>query len=238
MLSKPLARHAFGQEKVFRWRGEEPSRFEGVSDAVFAFSVTLLVVSLEVPKSFDELMSVMRGFLAFSVSFVMLAWVWFLHYRFFRRYGLQDGVTLALGAALLFVVLFYVYPLKFLFGVLVDMLLGQAVVGTTTIEVNQLPLLMVIYGLGFAAVFLIFALLHLHAQRHARDLDLNEAELRQTRGAVASSFVNVGVALLSVVVALIGPNFAALAGLTYFLLWPLQVLSARRHRHAPTRDLN
>ena len=38
----------------FRWRGGETTRVEGVSDAVFAFVITLLVVSLEVPRTFHE----------------------------------------------------------------------------------------------------------------------------------------------------------------------------------------
>ena len=67
--------------------GGEISRLEGLSDAVFAFAVTLLVVSLEVPETFDELLHVLRGFSAFAVCFAILFWVWHDHYRFFRRYG-------------------------------------------------------------------------------------------------------------------------------------------------------
>jgi hypothetical protein len=78
----------------FRWRGGEASRLEGLSDAVFAFAVTLLVVSLEVPKTFDELLVVLRGFFAFAVCFSILFWVWYDHYRFFRRYGLADSLEL------------------------------------------------------------------------------------------------------------------------------------------------
>jgi uncharacterized membrane protein len=37
-------------------RGREMSRIEGLSDAVFRFEITLLVVSLEVPNTFDELL--------------------------------------------------------------------------------------------------------------------------------------------------------------------------------------
>src|SRR5262245_12644977 len=107
-------------EEGFRWRGGEIARIEGLSDAVFAFAVTLLVVSLEVPKTFGELSELLRGFVPFAICFILLMQVWHEQYRFFRRYNLQDKMSLVLNSALLFVVLFYVYPLKFLFTYLVS----------------------------------------------------------------------------------------------------------------------
>src|SRR5262245_5651942 len=104
------------------WPKHEVTRLEGFSDAVLAFAVTLLVVSLEVPKSFDELAEAMRGFLAFAICFALLVYLWYEHAKFFRRYGLQDALTTALNAAFLFLVLFYIYPLKFLFTFLVNLL--------------------------------------------------------------------------------------------------------------------
>src|SRR5690349_14135026 len=106
-------------EQGFRWRGGEIARIEGLSDAVFAFAVTLLVVSLEVPKNFEELTVILRGFLPFGICFAMLMQVWHEQYRYFRRYNLQDATSTFLNCVLLFVVLFYVYPLKFLFTYLV-----------------------------------------------------------------------------------------------------------------------
>src|SRR4051794_27714714 len=107
MLRESLIKHH--EPGTFRWRGHEIARVEGLSDAVFAFAVTLLVVSLEVPKTFNELMSLMSGFLPFAICFALLMQVWHEQFIFFRRYFLQDSLTVALNCVLLFVVLFYVY---------------------------------------------------------------------------------------------------------------------------------
>src|SRR5579871_6475071 len=98
----------------FRARGHDIKRIETFSDAVFAFAVTLLIVSLEVPKTFEELLVSMRGFFAFALCFALLMMVWYEQHIFFRRYALDDKFCLFLNAALLFIILFYVYPLKFL----------------------------------------------------------------------------------------------------------------------------
>ena len=124
MLRARLAQSWHSGEEGFFWRGQEALRIEGFSDAVFAFAVTLLVVSLEVPNTFDELLASMRGFIAFAICFAVLLTVWFEQYKFFRRYGLNDNITMRLNAVLLFFVLFYVYPLKFLFTAWIDQLLG------------------------------------------------------------------------------------------------------------------
>src|SRR5438105_14902056 len=97
----------------FRWRSHEITRVEGFSDAVFGFALTLLIVSLEVPKTSTELLATMRGFGAFVVTFMILARLWYSQFTFFRRYALEDRVTITLNLVLLFTVLFFVSPLKF-----------------------------------------------------------------------------------------------------------------------------
>src|SRR5262250_2677378 len=92
----------------FRHNRREVSRVEGFSDAVFAFAVTLLVVSLEVPKTFHDMTLTMKGFPAFAVSFALLFQIWWRHYRFFRIYDLEDSYVIALTGMLLFVVLLFV----------------------------------------------------------------------------------------------------------------------------------
>ena len=50
MIREKLIDKLIGDDKRFRWRSHDVSRIEGLSDAVFGFAVTLLVVSLEVPR--------------------------------------------------------------------------------------------------------------------------------------------------------------------------------------------
>src|ERR1041385_352557 len=115
MMRKTVGKKIQEANKSFRLRGDEVRRIEAFSDAVFAFAVTLLIVSLEVPKNFEELMVTMRGFFAFGVSFILLMMIWYEQNIFFRRYGMDDLRTVVLNSTLIFLVLFYVYPLKFLF---------------------------------------------------------------------------------------------------------------------------
>src|SRR5436853_5640060 len=195
MLREKLIDRGLGDNKKFRWRSHEVSRTEGLSDAVFGFAITLLVVSLEVPRTYGELMQTMRGFGAFAISFTLLFIVWYNQYKFFRRYGLQDDLTMLLNGVLLFVVIFYVYPLKFVFTLLVNLFTGGRGDFTLTdgrighmVESNdQIARVMLIFGAGYVAVFGVFVLLYWHAYRQRAALELNELEAFDTRVDVQES---------------------------------------------------
>ena len=163
----------------FRMRGRDVTRLESFSDAVFGFALTLLVVSLEVPKNFDQLIETMRGFLAFAVCFAILAMIWNDHYTFCRRFGLQDGFVRALTCVLLFIVLLYVYPLKFLFNLFINGMILRGARGQLTLA--QGATLFVIYGLGFAAIYFVLTALYLHAYHRRGELELTPLEILDTR---------------------------------------------------------
>jgi uncharacterized membrane protein len=221
---------------------------EGLADAVFGFALTLLVVSLEVPNTFDELLATMRGFFAFAISGWLLYSVWFDHYMFFRRYGLQDTLTMNLSGVLLFVVLFYVYPLKFLFTALMDQLLGFSTqVGSSTgdvvetIRAGQWPLLLVLFGVGFVVVQLVFFLLYWRAYALREMLKLDAYEASRTRQEIQGYLLLAGVGLSSIAIALLGGEEAtSWAGWVYLLGWPLltmhgYIMARRRRQGASLR---
>ena len=215
----------------FRMRGHEVTRLEAFSDAVFAFALTLLVVSLEVPKSFTELVETMRGFVAFGVCFAILAMIWNHHYLYSRRFGLEDGFVRFLTCAMLFVVLAYVYPLKFLFNLFINGLILGGKGGQLTH--SQASTLFVIYGLGFAAIYLAFAALYLHAWRRRAELELNDLEMLDTRWEIYAMLCHAAVGVGSALVAL-SITQVGLAGFVYFslfiIMWIHGTLHGRKRR--------
>jgi uncharacterized membrane protein len=230
MLRNAFFKKPHAQKDGFSFRGHEVQRIETFSDAVFAFAVTLLIVSLEVPRTFEELLISMRGFMAFGICFSLLMFIWYEQHIFFRRYALDDSLTLILNCALMFIVLFYVYPLKFLFTLIFsDGIYGRGK-GPFSITDAQMPELMIIYGLGFVVIYGIFLWLYVHALRHKVPLEMTELEVFDTRSKIYSQVIMMGFGLLSISLALVLPNsLTGLSGILYTLIGPVSwIYYARR----------
>jgi hypothetical protein len=236
MIREKLIEQGIGISTKFRMRGREVSRIEALSDAVFGFAITLLIVSLEVPRTFDALMEMMRGFVAFAICFAMLILVWYQQYKFFRRYGLNDVLTLVLNAVLLFVVMFYVYPLKFVWTLLMNLILG---VDTrvrlpsgeivAAVQNNQMGMMMIVFSVGYVAVFGVFALLYWRAYTKRDELALNPLEVLDTRTELEEHLLHIGIGILSIGLASRGGRlFAALAGYCYILVGPVMTVHGMR----------
>lgn len=216
MMRKTIADKIQNRNKDFRLRGHEVKRIEAFSDAVFAFAVTLLIVSLEVPKSFEELLATMKGFFAFGISFFFLMLIWYEQNMFFRRFALDDIAIIFLNGCLMFIVLFYVYPLKFLFS-----LMFNNISTSVQIEQSQVPLLMYIYSAGYIIIYALFFFMYLHACRKKEKLELTAIELFDTKTRMWAQCILVVIGILSVLAASVLPaERAGSAGFVYFLIGP------------------
>jgi hypothetical protein len=217
MFRKAAAKKKLGAREGFHWRGgEEINRIEGLSDAVFAFAITLLIVSLEVPKTYEQLIHTLYGFPAFAVCFTLLMGMWYKHYLYFRRYNLEDFPTILLTMVLLFLVLFFTYPLKFLFMAFIGPD-GPEKKGMVT-SVDQLINLFTIYGAGFIAVYAVFGFMYQHAYRLRAELKLTELEIWDTKHESREAFMSCVVGMLSIGCAQLGDPLVYFAGGVYSLM--------------------
>lgn len=228
MLRERLIRRHFGQEPNFRWRGKDVSRLEGFSDAVFGFLITILVISTEMPKTFNDLLDIFSfsNVGSFAICFVILVQRWRFHYTYFRRYGLENGPVVIFNTIFLCIITLYIYPLKFLFNWMLEgfpaAASGVPLTETLPIREDQVTELLVIYGAGLAFLCLSELGMYWWAYYVRAELQLTPLETYTTVTMIGSICIPIAIALLSIVIALYaGPDGNTWAGLIYLLLPPL-----------------
>lgn len=172
----------------------------------------------------------------------LITLVWFEHFKFFIRYGFRSGRIVMLNTILLFLLLFYVYPLKFLTKLLVKIYYGLispffGVNTTVGMEINtmitppEMNRLMVIYGLGAASLFIILMLMYRYAHKQKDELELNEIEIFDTKASITANLLMGSIPLLSVFLVLVIPNpivGSAVSGFSYCLYWPVMAVFSNR----------
>lgn len=218
-------------------RRHEPTRLEGFSDAVFGFALTLLVVSLEVPSDVGQLVELMKGFLPFALMFAMICWIWYEHQQFFRNYALQDPWIIAVNCLLLFVILFYVYPLKFLTVGLVGWLTGMKNVPNL---LDHSDVVMLAYSSGVVLIFGCFVLMYRHAWSKRDTMQLTAGErvtLRYgMRGHIFSALFGVASLILLGIGWIADVNFMPFfAGIIYSLMGPVHAMNGYQAGKAHTQ---
>lgn len=238
MVRAALAEVAQLRDDGFRHRGTEVSRIEALSDAVFGFGVTLLVMSVEAPTSYAELIDSFRGLPAFAACFALLAWLWHTHFVFCRRFGLTDSRFYMLNTAFLFVVVFYMYPLKFVFVGFVAWGTGlaQQRYASTGLNAGQMSSLFVIYGLGFTLVGGVLAAMYAHALSLRRSLALSDHEATITRHEIIQNLLRALVGVLCAGIAAAVPaRFTGLSGFAFMLLGPIEAIGGMRRSRLRAR---
>lgn len=225
-----------GLDPNFNYRGLNQTRVETFSDAVFAVSFTLVVLSSSVPDTFDGLRRSIEDIIPSFICIVLIVVIWYQHYTFFLRYGLQNIGTVVINTFLAFMVLIYIYPLKFLARFLVELYSGL-LFGTKIdfvasfgepITGDNMTLLMTAYGAGATLIFLSTAWLYQHAFKKREALELSAYEIFSTKVSILQNLLMGTIPFLSTVIAFLHPfgegqlNFA-IAGFIYLLYPPVMI---------------
>jgi uncharacterized membrane protein len=91
-------------------------RILALSDGVFAFSLTLLVVSLSVPTATSnstlasQLLDQAPAYFSYFISFVAVASIWYGHHESFKHIRRYDGRLIALNFGSLLLIAFLPFP--------------------------------------------------------------------------------------------------------------------------------
>lgn len=231
MIRESLKKHYIAMNEEFRYRGEEGGRIEAISDSVFALAIALLLISTSAPKKFEDIIQFTNELLPFAFCIALIMLIWHEHFIYFLRYGFRNPKIIFFNTFFLFIVLFYVYPLKFLTKML-SLPIMYWISGnekfikdlTQMISADEVGDLMIIYGIGAASIFLTLAWMYHYARKHSVELELNEIELYDTVASRNANLLMASIPLLSTLIALLFNNYVyvgAIAGFVYFLYTPV-----------------
>lgn len=197
-------------DKLFG-RGTFTERLVFFSDAVFAIALTLLVVDLRVPDeyhgetSWDVIVSLLPGFLAFVISFCIIAINWIGHHRKFRVIKEFDPGLIRINFVLLFLVAFTPFP--------------TSLIAEYPGEIASV----VLYATVVSLLSLTQLWMWVYAHRHGlMDKEVDTGVYRY----VARNLVMVPLVFgVSIVIAIVWDPLAAM--FFWFVLYPVNVIAAR-----------
>lgn len=150
-----------------RFRPLESQRLDAFVDAAFAFAVSLLIIAGAEPlRSFQDLTGALARIPAFACGFALIILFWLAHRTWSALSPARDGWATFLSLAVVFSVLVFVFPLRLLIETATHFVSGGLLPGRGLIStLAELRGTYLIYGLGFAVLSGLYALLFRHAAK-------------------------------------------------------------------------
>jgi len=186
-----------------------PGRLVAFSDAVFAITVTLLVLEIRPPTDYTNLLhglaALWPSYLAYALTFLFIGQVWANHHVMFDHIRVADRVMLLLNTLLLMIVAFLPFATSVLAGALRS---GHG-----------LRTAVVFYGIAFDATALTFTAVWQYARRHqllGETLDPAGTRAIGRRFQLALAWLTVG-ALLGLLIPVLGVAMIAAFNAIYWL---------------------
>lgn len=222
-MRNEIAKH-LDHDPDFEWRGQSVTRIENLSDIVFALALGMMLFGGPPPQTFSQLVHFLISIIPVTASFVILLMMWNAHFVFFRRYALADNRIVLINSALLLMVLFTAYPLRFIFDSFFWYVIGSATGDYTQLLETEMDLQnsarsMAIFGGGYAVIYTLLSFMYAHAVHKADSIGLSDKEVLITRQTVWIFRGEVAIAILLIFAALFTP-MGPFAGALMFLNWP------------------
>lgn len=215
------------------YRGTNASRLENLTDGVFGIAITLLIFNLANPNSFADLLTFTKTLPAFLISIGFLAMIWNEHLRFSEIYTLNDSRLTILNTLFIALVIFYVYPLRFLTLFLTNFFFQTDI--AVNIQSDQIPYLMIYYGFVVFALYFTLFLFYSRAAKLKEDLGFNEFEIIYTKGQKSRLIIMFTVPLISIGLTIFINQFSfiwasVIGGMTYNLYTPAIIIWYRNFK--------
>jgi len=198
-----------------------PGRLVSFSDAVFAITVTLLVLEIRPPADYSDLLhglvALWPSYLAYALTFLFIGQVWANHHVMFDHIRAADRVILLLNTLLLMIVAFLPFATSVLAG--------------AVRSGHGLRTAVVLYGIVFDATALAFNAIWRYARRHhllSEALDAAGATAIGRRFQLALAWLTAGT-LLGLLIPFLG--IVVIAAFNVFYWLPIRGESPR----APSR---
>ena len=228
---------------IFKTRSENDTRLESLSDGVFALAIAITLLSSSSPSNYDELLNFVADIVPFGLSILFIFMIWIRQKEYFNHYGLYDKRSRNLNLLLLFFVLFYTYPLKFLMSWIIKFFTIAFSGGlreryqelNSIVPFEKISQLMIVYGIGFICVFGCLYFLYRHAENQSQQLKLSEREVLETTFAKNDFSAVIIVGMISLIIAVVGEIMgwylaSLFSGLTYNLIWILSIFRRKKRK--------